>query len=69
MRSQEECALSSNAMQSLKLVAGRVCKTGEPTISKLKGGYYATVMLIFNLWIKDVEMCIQGRNLNNLEEV
>ena len=41
----------------------------EPKISKLKGGYSANAMLVFNSWLKDIKMCIQEWKLSNLEAV
>ena len=36
---------------------------------KLKGGYLANVTLIFNSWIKDIDMCVQDHNLTEHEAV
>ena len=36
-------------------------------LSKLKGGYLANAMLVFNSLLKDIEMCIQEWRLSNLE--
>ena len=44
---------------SLQLVAEEFRKIREPKISKLKGGYLANAMLVFNSWLKDIKMCIQ----------
>ena len=30
----------------------------EPKISKSKGGYLANAALIFNSWLKDIDMCV-----------
>ena len=38
----------------------RIC---EPKISKLKGGYLANAALIFNSWLKDIDMCVWDCNL------
>ena len=36
-----------------------MCKLHEPKISKLKGGYSATVNLIFHLWLKDIRVHVE----------
>ena len=54
---------------SLLLAAEEFKKISEPKISKLKGGYLANAMLVFNSWLKDIEMCIQEQRLSNLEAV
>ena len=41
----------------------------EPKIFKLKEGYSANAMLVFNSWLKDIKMCIQEWRLSNLEAV
>ena len=44
---------------SLQLTAEEFKKIREQKISKLKGGYLANAMFIFNFWLKDFEMCVQ----------
>ena len=44
---------------SLEVAAQEFKKICEPKISKLKGGYLANAALIFNSWLKDIEMCVQ----------
>ena len=41
----------------------------EPKISKLKGGYLANTTLIFNRWLKDINMYFQDPNLDENEAV
>ena len=41
----------------------------EPKITKLKGGYSTNVTLIFNSWLKDIEMCVFERKLSKGEAV
>ena len=59
----------STADHSLRLVAEEFRKIREPKISKLKGGYSANAMLVFNFWLKDIKMCIQEGRLSNMEAV
>ena len=59
----------STAAHSLQLVAEEFRKIREPKISKLKGGYLANAMLVFNSWLKDIKMCIQEQRLSNMEAV
>ena len=44
-------------------------KMREPTISKLKGEYSASVLLMFNSWCKDMEMCIFEWSHSNGEAI
>ena len=48
---------ASTLMHSLPLAAEEFRKICEPKIQKLKGRYSANIMLVFNSWLKDVEMC------------
>ena len=41
----------------------------KPKITKLKGGYSANATLIFNSWLKDIEICVFERKLSNGEAV
>ena len=59
----------STAAHSPQTVAEEFKKMREPKISKLKGGYSANAMLVFNSWLKDIKMCIQEHKLSNLEAV
>ena len=63
---QEE---KSTVAHSLQLATVDFKKIREPKISKVKGGYLSDVMLVFNSWPNDIEMCIQERRLTNLEAV
>ena len=51
----------------MKVVVQEFCKLCEPKINKLKGGYSATAYLIFQSWLKDVNVHIQGQNLTERE--
>ena len=56
-------------MHGLQLVAEKIRQICEPKIQKLKGGYSANTMLVFNSWLKDVEMFKREQKLTNLEAV
>ena len=60
---------ASIALHSLQLMAEEFRKIHEPKIQKLKGRYSANAMLVFNLWLKDIEMCIKEQKLTNMEAV
>ena len=47
----------------MKVAAQEFCKLCKPKINKLKGGYSATANLIFQLWLKDINVHIQDWNL------
>ena len=57
------------AEHSLHVVVQEFKKIHEPKISKLKGGYFANATLIFNSWLKDIDMCVQDHNLTENEAV
>ena len=60
---------ASIASHSLQLAVEEFRKICEPKIQKLKGRYSANAMLIFNLWLKDVEMCVREQKISNMEAV
>ena len=60
---------TSMASHSLQLVAEEFRKIHEPKIQKLKGGYSANAMLVFNSCLKDIEMCVRERKLINMEAI
>ena len=60
---------ASMASHSLQLAAEEFRKICDPKIQKLKGGYSANAMLVFNSWLKDIEMCVKERKLTNMEAV
>ena len=43
------------------------CKMCEPKINKLKGGYSAIANLIFQSWLKDIQVHIEDCNLSERE--
>ena len=51
----------------MQMAAHEFCKLHEPKINKLKGGYSATVNLIFQSWLKDVRVHVEDRNLTQRE--
>ena len=59
----------SMALHSLRVMAEEFRKIHEPKIQKLKGGYSANAMLVFNSWLKDIEMFIKEWKLTNMEAV
>ena len=60
---------ASIASHSLQLMAEEFRMIHEPEIQKLKGGYSANAMLVFNSWLNDIEMCMKERKLTNMEAV
>ena len=65
-RTREDASI---ALHSLQLTAEEFRKIHEPKIQKLKGRYSANAMLVFNSWLKDIEMCIKEWKLSNMEAV
>ena len=53
----------------MKVVAQEFCKLCEPKINKLKGGYSATANLIFQLWLKDINIHVEDWNLTEREAI
>ena len=62
-------SITEAAEHSLQVAAQEFKKIHESKISKLKGGYSATATLIFNGWIKDIDMCVWDHNLTEHEAV
>ena len=65
-RMREDASMASHSFQ---LVAEEFRKICEPKIQKLKGGYSANAMLVFNSWLKDIEMHVKERKLTNMEAI
>ena len=61
-RTREDASMASH---SLQLVAEEFRKIHEPKIQKLKGGYSANAMPVFNSWLKDIEICVKERKKGN----
>ena len=55
-RMREEASMASHSLQLLAEEFRKICK---PKIQKLKGGYSDNAMLVFNSWLKDIEMCVK----------
>ena len=53
----------------MKVVAQEFHKLHKPKINKLKGGYSATANLIFQSWLKDINIHIEDRNLTEREAI
>ena len=47
----------------MKVAVQEFCKLHEPKINKLKGGYSATANLIFQLWLKAINVHVEDWNL------
>ena len=60
---------ASITMHSLQLVAEEFWKIFKPKIQKLKSGYSANVVLVFNSWLKDEKIGMREQKLTNLEAV
>ena len=59
----------SVALHSLWLLAKEFRKILEPKIQKHKGRYSANVMLVFNSWLRDIEIYMKEQKLTNMEAV
>ena len=53
----------------MKVAVQEFCKLHEPKINKLKGGYSATANLIFQMWLKDINVHMQDWNLTEREAI
>ena len=53
----------------MKVAAQEFCKLCKPKINKLKGGYSATANLIFQSWLKEINIHIEDRNLTEREAI
>ena len=51
----------------MQMAVCKFCKLHKPKINKLKGGYSATVNLIFQSWLKDIRVHVEDRNLTQRE--
>ena len=51
------------AKHVLQVAVEEFKKICEPKISKLKGGYFVSATLIFNSWLKDIDICVCDHNL------
>ena len=53
----------------MKVEAQEFHKLHKPKINKLKGGYSATANLIFQSWLKDINVHVKGQNLTEREAI
>ena len=53
----------------MKVAVQEFCKLHKPKINKLKGGYSTTANLIFQSWLKDINIHVQDRNLTEREAI
>ena len=53
----------------MKVAVQEFCKLHKPKINKLKGGYSATANLIFQLWLKDINIHVEDWNLTEREAI
>ena len=53
----------------MKVVVQEFCKLCIPNINKLKGGYSATANLIFQSWLKDINIHVEDQNLTEREAI
>ena len=53
----------------MKVAAQEFCKLCKPKINKLKGGYSATANLIFQSWLKDINIHVKDQNLTEREAI
>ena len=53
----------------MKVAAQEFCKLHEMKINKLKGGYSATMNLIFQSWLKDINVHVEDQNLAEREAI
>ena len=53
----------------MKVAAQEFCKLHKPQINKLNGGYSATANLIFQSWLKDINIHIEDWNLTEREAI
>ena len=57
------------ATYEMKVGVKGFCKLHKPEMNKLKGGYSATANLIFQLWLKDINVHVKDWNLTEKEAI
>ena len=57
---REDASMASHSLQLTPEEFRKICK---PKIQKLKGRYSANAMLVFNSWLKDIEMCVKEKTI------
>ena len=65
-RMKNDASITSHRLQ---LAAEEFRKICEPKIQKLRDRYLANAMLVFNSWLKDIEMCVSEWKLTNMAAV
>ena len=60
---------STSLDASLAAFASEFKKIKDPKIPKLKGGYSSDAALFFNSWSKDIQACVMGHRLSDLEAI
>ena len=53
---REDASIASHSLQLMAEEFRKICK---PNLHKLKDGYSANAMLVFNSWLKDTEICVK----------
>ena len=53
----------------MKVAAQELCKLCKPKINKLKDGYSATANLMFQSWLKDINIHVEDWNLTEREAI
>ena len=62
-------SIAEAAGYSVQVAVQEFKKSCEPKVSKLKGGHLANITLIFNSWLKDINMCVCEHNLTEHKAV
>ena len=57
------------SIYEMKVAAEEFCKLCKPKINKLMGGYSATANLIFQTWLKDINVHVKDWNLTEREAI
>ena len=65
-RMRNDASITSHSLQPAAEEFRKICKS---KIQKLKGRYLANAMLLFNSWLKDIEICVSEWKLTNMEVV
>ena len=65
-RTREDASI---LLHSLQLMAEEIRKMHKPKIQTLQDGYSTYAMLVFNSWLKNIEMCMKEQKLLNIEAV
>ena len=69
-RKARECLMSNTACPlgyEMWMATQEFCKMHKPKINKLKAGYSATANLIFQSWLKDIQVHVEDQSLTQRE--